>query len=308
MSDLAARLAERARPSAEAPTMVPYLPDRPADPRIAPESSLAEFGGFGGSDGDEPSLALDDPPWVPASEPGPDLRALLAGAHRGASEPARTLASAPVSLSRDAAGDRRLAPPLDVTPVAERMVERTDGDAPRIQPATRSPTLDGFTLSAPATLSSERSIEPQASAPEPLSDSLHPAAAPRPPRELQAVLMPAQGPAEALSRALSVESTLADRPPDEARPTHPATSTALLPTPPSLLPRERPVALDEPILPPEAPTIHIGDITVEVVQASPRAEARRVQAPQERPRRSAAATTSTPGSSRPLRTFGLRQL
>jgi len=331
MTDLAARLAERARPPTDAPTMVPYLPDRPADPRIAPESSLADFGGFGESDSDEPSLAFDDQPWVSASEPGPDLRAVIVGARNEASEPARAPTRAPVPPSRDAVVDRWLAPPGDVTSRVERIVERMGGDAPRVQSTPRSPTNDGFTLHSPTILRPEHSTDLDTSEPEPPVDSPIPAEAPRPPRDLPG-LIPVQGPVEVLSRVLAEESTLPERPPGEARPSLPTTSTTVLPTTSttvlpttsttvlpttsttvlptstSLLPRERPVALDEPILPPEAPTIHIGDITVEVVQAAPRTDPRHVQAPQERPRRSAATTKSTPSSTRPLRTFGLRQL
>lgn len=314
MTDLAARLAQRARPLAEAPAMVPYLPDRPADPRIGPESPLAEFGGFGDAEalgGEVIEGAVEgtvEVPWSVGKEPS---RGLQPG--RQDPERAPSILPAPAGeLGRriDHAVDPGEQPREVIyqeSRVAERLLERVHTDTVHTHAATPPAVLDRSPgrarLTAPA---------------EPASEALHPRSSDRPgdaprltPERSDRVDARSGDPSWSpmLSRETDDEpGHVVERTPAERAPLAPAFEPPRpTPAPARLRPRERPLTFDAPLVELDPPTIHIGSITVEVIQTSPRADARRVQAPPDRPQRAAAAKPSA-RSSRPLRTFGLRQL
>ena len=315
MTDLAARLAQRARPLGEGPVMVPYRPDRPADPRIGPESPLADFGGHG----DAEAIGADAATEVGAEAPmfdsvrlTPEITPMLRGHESLASDAA--MAAPMVEPSADASENAH----IDIGPgranspviVHEHIVHHTDHIERRVErvhhPSTHPITgIEVTTTDArPPLAPPERSLEVR-TRPSAEARTATPFLAPTPHPRLDAHLD------ERPSRPSDSRDSDSDSaPPSTGQPTKRASfdSPTPTPTPAALRPRERPFVFDEPLVEPVAPTIHIGSITVEVVPSPARAEARRVQTPPERPQRPAAATTSSARSSRPLRTFGLRQL
>ena len=334
-SGFAARLGIRARGDGNEPTMVPYRPDRPANRAISPESPLAEYGVFedtvslqdGGETIDETIDATIDETLTEGSS-----RALPAPVHPEDGErstPAQGTSQRPEQTRHDP-----LRPHLDVHPSTPapapppetttiQIIERIQD---RLAPPERRPsTIERQTI--PHGIQSP-TVELESPPPSP-SPSRAPhtvttqavAGATLPLSEGErADHRPTTTPAE-LRVDLQPRSATPDQHGQRIRSTPPATDASPPTDDPArsprshIRPRERSTLGEDIHLSALAessasPVIRIGSITVEVIEAPKRPEPRRVV--QQPPRRNT--HPSSPGSgsehrvSRPLRTFGLRQL
>ena len=308
--------------------MVPYRPDRPANPATAPESALAEYGVF------EDIGTLESGNEIPRESSGDD-RSGDPGGHlhqtfadrseptQGDSrDPERTLSRSP-RPREDAYHDRSAAPTPQIQNIhiIERIQERVTGPEHPLASPSRSERDMSSSIPSLEVHVETASVLPSAGT---HTDASHTMKGSMPPMLESVSADHAKAKASADLAAHAQPRSPSTDVPEPLMPmsTQPAAGMQLPPEEPSppprshLRPRQRSAIAEEihlSVLAESAtsPVVHIGSITVEVIEIAKRPEPRRVV--QQAPRHGGQSTSSKTGSSnhrvsRPLRTFGLRQL
>jgi len=324
----AARLGTRARGVGSELTMVPYRPDRPANTSITPESPLADYGVFedtaslqdGGETVDE---TVDETTGETLADvPSRGVRGLVHREHTERSTRVQRASERPEQAHLDPLRSRLdlPAPPPETTTsqIMERIQDRLAPSERPQDPSTTEREIIHHWTPSPADpeapqLSPNR--DPHAvttraatGATLPLSEGEH--ADPRPAKastDVRVDLQPRRISAEQHEQRIGSTSPVTDASPPTDDPVRSPRS--------HLRPRERSTVAEDLHLSALAqssagPVVRIGSITVEVIEVPKRPEPRRVV--QQTPRRNAQSPSSGSGPerrvSRPLRTFGLRQL
>ncbi len=323
----AARLGTRARGHASEAMTVPYRPDRPANPATAPESALAEYGVFedlvnlqSGSESTDENFADDrsDGLRAPLHQ---ELVNRSARTQEDSRHPDRILDRSPRPL-KDAQSDRAKTPTPQIQNIhiIERIQERVTRPEHPLAAPTRSEQDMSSSIPSLATHVETTTILPRSGA---HTDAINPTKGRALPNLDSVSADHAQTKTSAELRTQAPPRRPSLDAPEPLMPVsiQPATGAPIPPEDPSpplrsqLRPRERSAIAEDIHLAVLAessasPVIRIGSITVEVIEVAKRPEPRRVVQPC--PLHGEPSTSSKTGSnnriSRPLRTFGLRQL
>lgn len=289
MSDFAARLQRRAQGGEG--TMLPYLPDRPVDPRLGPASSLVDLG-------------PPEDPFANAIQLPPSTQ------QRRDDEVRRAISASPPP------------PAIVIERHSERLIERV----PRLGPESSHPPVPAAaadrqqhdlkgSVSPPASKVAAPARVPMAL--DPPAASQRYTATPPSPRTQKLSTPPSTStplaePSPHVARRRDVTVPMLERPVS-----HAAEPVTTPPAPPSQtsppVTRLEPLAREAPPndIRPEPPSPHvvIGNLSIEVVQA-PQVEAPRAPRPQPReaPRPAVAASNSSTPRTRRRSVFGLGQL